>query len=57
MIVCAAFATVIVADVVVDATSYVPSEATLAEIEHEPAPAIVTTPVDEFTVHASPTAE
>jgi hypothetical protein len=42
---------------VVDAPSYVPSDATLAEIEHEPAPVIVTAPVDEFTEHAEPDPE
>ena len=57
VIVCAAFATVTDAGTVVDAPSYVPSDATLAEIEHEPAPVIVTTPVDAFTEHAEPDAE
>ena len=54
---CDAFATVTDTGTVVDAPSYVPSDATLAEIEHEPAPVIVTTPVDAFTEHAEPDAE
>ena len=54
---CDAFATVTDTGTVVDAPSYVPSDAILAEIEHEPAPVIVTTPVDGFTEHAEPDAE
>ena len=46
-----------VAGVVVDAASYVPSDATLADTEHEPAPTTVTTPDDESTVHAEPDTE